>query len=140
VRPLLDQPNVTLLVDAQVQRPETDPAGRSVTSVYEGDIVAVAAGAANSAAILLRSASDRHPESLAKGSGQVGRNYMYHNSKAVVALGKERNDTAFEKTLGLNDFYFAGDGREWPLGNIQMCGRSKAEAMKGEEPKLTKLS
>ena len=47
---------------------------------------------------------------------------MYHNSKAVVALGKERNDTVFEKTLGLNDFYFAGDGREWPLGNIQMAG------------------
>ena len=108
--------------------------------VYEGDIVAVAAGAANSAAILLRSPSDRHPEGLANGSGQVGRNYMYHNSKAVVALGKERNDTVFEKTLGLNDFYFAGDGREWPLGNIQMCGKSNAEAMKGEEPKLTKLA
>ena len=46
----------------------------------------------------------------------------------------------FEKTLGLNDFYFAGDGREWPLGNIQMCGKSNAEAMKGEEPKLTKLA
>jgi choline dehydrogenase-like flavoprotein len=43
---------------------------------------------------------------------------MYHNSKAVVALGKERNDTVFEKTLGLNDFYFAGNGREWPLGKI----------------------
>ena len=100
----------------------------------------VSAGAANSAAILLRSASDRHPDGLANGSGQVGRNYMYHNSKAVVALGKERNDTVFEKTLGLNDFYFAGDGREWPLGNIQMCGKSNAEAMKGEEPKLTKLA
>ena len=141
---------MTLLVNAEAQRLETDPAGRSVTlvvvrrggrdEVYEGDIVAVAAGAANSAAILLRSPSDRHPEGLANGSGQVGRNYMYHNSKAVVALGKERNDTVFEKTLGLNDFYFAGDGREWPLGNIQMCGKSNAEAMKGEEPKLTKLA
>jgi choline dehydrogenase-like flavoprotein len=150
VRPLLGQPNVTLLVNAEVLRLETDPAGRSVTSVvvrrggrdevYEGDVVAVAAGAANSAAILLRSASDRHPQGLANGSGQVGRNYMYHNSKAVVALGKERNDTVFEKTLGLNDFYFAGDGREWPLGNIQMCGKSNAEAMKGEEPKLTRLA
>jgi choline dehydrogenase-like flavoprotein len=102
--------------------------------------VAVSAGAANSAAILLRSASDRHPDGLANGSGQVGRNYMYHNSKAVVALGKESNDTVFEKTLGLNDFYFAGDGREWPLGNIQMCGKSNAEAMKGEEPRLTMLA
>ena len=134
MRPIIDQPNVTLLVNAEVRRLETDPGGGTVTSVvasrdgreetYEADIVVVAAGAANSAAILLRSASDRHPDGLANGSGQVGRNYMYHNSKAVVALGKERNDTVFEKTLGLNDFYFAGNGREWPLGNIQMCGKS----------------
>jgi choline dehydrogenase-like flavoprotein len=141
VRPILPQPNVTLLVNAEVQHLETDPAGRTVTSVtvdragrreqYEADIVVIAAGAANSAAILLRSASDRHPDGLANGSGQVGRNYMCHNSRAVVALGQERNETVFEKTLGLNDFYFAADGREWPLGNIQMCGKSSAEAMKG---------
>jgi choline dehydrogenase-like flavoprotein len=150
VRPLLMQPNVTLLVNAEVRRLETDPGGGRVTSVvvsrdgqeeaYAADVVVVSAGAANSAAILLRSASDRHPDGLANGSGQVGRNYMYHNSKAVVALAKESNDTVFEKTLGLNDFYFAGDGREWPLGNIQMCGKSNAEAMKGEEPKLTMLA
>jgi choline dehydrogenase-like flavoprotein len=58
----------------------------------------------------------------------------------VVALDKEPNDTVFQKTLGLNDFYFAGDGRQWPLGNIQMIGKSNAAAMKGEEPKLTKLA
>ena len=130
MRPILDQPNVTLLVNAEVTRLETDPGGRTVTGVvvepgrprgiYEADIVVVAAGAANSAKILLRSANDRHPNGLANGSDQVGRNYMYHNCKAVVALGKERNDTVFQKTLGINDFYFAGDGREWPLGNIQM--------------------
>jgi choline dehydrogenase-like flavoprotein len=108
--------------------------------IYSGDIVVVAAGAANSAKILLRSVSDRHPDGLANGSGQVGRNYMYHNSKAVVALDKERNDTVFQKTLGLNDFYLAGDGRDWPLGNIQMLGKSNATAMKGEEPKLTRLA
>ena len=68
----------------------------------------VSAGAANSARILLRSASDQHPAGLANGSDQVGRNYMYHNSKAIVALDKERNDTVFQKTLGLNDFYLAG--------------------------------
>ena len=150
VRPLLTQPNVTLLVNAEVERLETDPSGRTVAGVtvsrngnrevYEGDIVVIAAGAANSARILLRSASDAHPDGLANGSGQVGRNYMYHNSKAVVALDKDRNDTVFQKTLTLNDFYFAGDGRQWPLGNIQMLGKSNAEAMKGEEPMLTKLA
>jgi choline dehydrogenase-like flavoprotein len=65
---------------------------------------------------------------------------MYHNSKAVVALGQERNDTVFQKTLAINDFYFAGNGRDWPLGNIQLLGKSNAMAMKGEEPKLTKLA
>jgi hypothetical protein len=114
VRPLLDQPNVTLLVNAEVERLETDPAGRTVTRVqvnrdgsqefYEGDIV------------------------------------VYHNSKAIVALDKECNDTVFQKTLGLNDFYLAGNGRQWPLGNIQMLGKSNAMAMKGEEPKLTMLA
>jgi choline dehydrogenase-like flavoprotein len=150
VRPILGLPNVRLLVNAEVQRLETDASGSSVTSVvvsragttetYSGDIVVVSAGAANSARILLRSASDKHPGGLANGSDQVGRNYMFHNSNAVIALDKEPNDTVFQKTLGLNDFYFAGDGREWPFGNIQMIGKSNAAAMRGEEPALTKLA
>ncbi len=152
VRPLLGMPNVTLLTGAEVVRLETDPAGRTVTGVvvdrggdgkeeiYRGDIVVLAAGAANTAKILLRSASDACPAGLANGSDQVGRNYMYHNSKAVVALGKEPNNTVFQKTLALNDFYFAGDEREWPLGNIQLLGKSNAMAMKGEEPHLTRLA
>jgi choline dehydrogenase-like flavoprotein len=157
VRPVLDLDNVTLLVNAEVQRLETDPAGTSVTSVvvdregatetYQADIVVVAAGAANSARILLRSVSDTHPHGLANGSDQVGRNYMFHNSNAVVAIGREPNPTLFQKTLGLNDFYFAGtpqgpdgDSRPWPLGNIQMVGKSNAAAMRGEKPRLTALA
>ena len=100
----------------------------------------VSAGAANSAKILLRSANDQHPNGLANGSDQVGRNYMFHNSKAVVALSKELNETVFQKTLAINDFYFGADGYDWPVGNIQMVGKSNAAAMKGEEPKLTKLA
>ena len=65
---------------------------------------------------------------------------MFHNCKAVVALSKEPNDTVFQKTLGINDFYFAGGDYEWPLGNIQMIGKSNAVAMRGEKPKLTKLA
>ena len=150
VRPLLDRPNVTLLVNTEVERLQTDPGGGAVTGVvvsrggereiYEADVVAVCAGAANSARILLRSDSDRHPNGLANGSDQVGRNYMCHNSKAIVALGSEDNDTVFQKTLGLNDFYLPGNGRQWPLGNIQLLGKSNAMAMKGEEPTLTKLA
>jgi choline dehydrogenase-like flavoprotein len=152
VRPLLDQPNITLLTGAEVVRLETDPAGRSITGVvvdrggdgkeevYRGDIVVLAAGAANSAKILLRSASGSHPRGLANGSDQVGRNYMFHVSKAAVAMGEEVNDTVFQKTLAINDFYLPGDDRPWPLGNIQMLGKSNPEAMRGEEPHLTKLA
>jgi choline dehydrogenase-like flavoprotein len=150
VRPALDQPNVTLLVDAEVVKLETDDTGRTVTGVvvrrdgqqevYRASIVAVCAGAANSARILLQSANDRHPNGLANGSDMVGRNYMFHNCRAVAAFGTEHNDTVFQKTLGINDFYSAGKDRPWPLGNIQMVGKSNAGAMKGEEPKLTKLA
>src|SRR3954451_22847644 len=105
VRPILDRPNVTLLVNAEVERLETDPGGRSVTGVvvarngsretYAADIVVLAAGASNSAKVLLASANDAHPNGLANGSDQVGRNYMFHNSKAVVALAEEANDTLY---------------------------------------------
>ena len=150
VRPLLDRPNVTLLVDAEVVRLDTDAGGRTVTGVvvsragtrevYEADVVVLSAGAANSAKILLSSARDGHPDGLANGSGQVGRNYMFHNSKAIVALAKEPNDTVYQKTLGLNDFYLGIDDYPWPVGNIQMVGKSNAAAMRGEEPALTKLA
>jgi choline dehydrogenase-like flavoprotein len=148
VRPALAHSNVTLLVNAEVVQLD-EQAGRIASVVvdrngtreeYAADIVVLSAGAANSAKILLRSANDQHPNGLANGSDQVGRNYMFHNSKAVVALAKEPNDTTFQKTLGLNDFYFGADDYQWPVGNIQMVGKSNAEAMKGEEPKLTKLA
>jgi choline dehydrogenase-like flavoprotein len=150
VRPILKQPNVTLLVNADVQKLETDATGRTVTGVvvsregtqerYEADIVALSAGAANSAKILLASANEQHPNGLANGSDQVGRNYMFHNCKAVVALAKEPNDTVFQKTLAINDYYFGTEDDDWPAGQIQMIGKSNAEAMKGEEPMLTKLA
>ncbi len=149
VRPLLDRPNVTLLTGAEVTRLGTDPSGRVVTEVvvrragqderYSADIVVLAAGAVNTAKILLSSASEQHRAGLANGSDQVGRNVMLHNSKAVAALAREPNETVYQKTLGINDFYLATEDRP-PLGNIQMLGKSNAGAIKGEEPKLTRFA
>ena len=59
---------------------------------------------------------------------------MFHNSQAVLALSKEPNPTVFQKTLGLNDFYFAGEEFDYPLGNIQMVGKSQAAMFRGEKP------
>jgi choline dehydrogenase-like flavoprotein len=150
VRPALQHANVTLLTDAQAVRLETDASGSTVTGVvvehggaretYSGDLVVVSCGAANSAKLLLASASERHPHGLANGSDQVGRNYMFHASQAVLALSKEPNPTVFQKTLGLNDFYFGAPGVEFPLGNIQMVGKSSAEMYRGEKPLQTKLA
>ena len=144
VRPLLSRLNVTLLVNAEVRRLETDPRGQAVTKVivrrgaareeYSADIVVLAAGAVNSAKVLLQSASDRHPAGLANGSGQVGRNYMCHNVIDVAAAGEKPNETVFQQTLGINAFYLAkdarrvsypaGNSRRWPLGSIQMLPRA----------------
>ena len=150
VRPALEHPNVTLLTNSEAVRLETNARGTEVTGVvverdgvretYAGDIVVVSCGAANSARLLLASGGDAHPAGLANGSDQVGRNYMFHNSQAVLALSKEPNPTVFQKTLGLNDFYFANGDIEYPLGNIQMVGKSSAEMYRGEKPLQTKLA
>ena len=144
VRPALEHPNVTLLTDSQVLKLVTDPSGKSVSEVlvdrggktesFRASLVVVSAGAANSARLLLMSANDKHPNGLANGSDQVGRNYMYHNSQAVLAISKEPNPTKYQKTLGLNDFYFGMKGFEFPMGNIQMVGKSQGPMYKGEKP------
>ncbi|MDQ8726679.1 GMC family oxidoreductase [Bradyrhizobium sp. LHD-71] len=149
VRPALTFPNVTLLRNATALTLETNAAGTAVTAVvadvggerqtFSGDIIVVSCGAANSAKLLLMSANDKHPNGLANGSGQVGRNYMFHNSQAVLAISREPNPTVFQKTLALNDFYFGMDGFDYPMGNIQMTGKSLGPMYRGEKPLETAL-
>jgi choline dehydrogenase-like flavoprotein len=149
VRPALEHANVTLMRNAKAVRLETNPAGTAIDAVWveiagermrlEADMVVVSCGAANSAALLLRSASDKHPAGLANGSDQVGRNYMFHNSQAVLALSLTPNDTMFQKTLALNDFYFGMEGFPYPMGNIQMIGKTLAGMYRAEKPILTAL-
>src|SRR3954463_2400215 len=150
VRPALQHDNVDLVRNAVVRRLETDESGRTVTSVvaevdgteqrFSGDIVVVSSGAANSAKLLLASANDKHPNGLANGSDQVGRNYMFHNSRAFLAISTEKNDTRFQKTLGLNDYYFGDADFDFPMGNVQMVGKSSAPMYRGEKPIETELA
>ncbi len=134
--------NFTLMTNAYVSKLETDPSGKSVAKVhvthdgaletYSADIVVVACGALSSALLLLRSANEKHPNGLANGSDQVGRNYMRHNMSVLMALLKEPNHTVFQKTLALSDFYFGSDDYDYPLGLIQMCATSHGEQIRGE--------
>jgi choline dehydrogenase-like flavoprotein len=140
VAPALRYPNVTLRTRTRVLRLETDAAGGAVRRVvaerdgqqeaYSADIVVVSAGAINSAALLLASASKRHPGGLGNSSGVVGRHLMMHNNSSLIAFSKVPNPTKFQKTLGVNDFYFgdpADDGSwPYPLGAMQMLGKSDA--------------
>src|SRR5262249_38368247 len=149
VRPALANPNLTLLTNARALRLLTNASGTAVTGVivdhagnretYEADVVVVSCGAANSARLLLMSANDKHPSGLANGSDQVGRNYMFHNSAAVLAVSREPNPTHYQKTLGLNDFYLRSPGYDFPLGNNRMVGKSQAPMYRGEK-EIAKLA
>src|SRR5215210_2330279 len=144
VRPALELPNVTLRTHAKVERLETSADGRSVSGVvvdrrgsrevYRGDVVVVSVGAVYSTTILLRSASAAHPDGLANGSGQVGRNYMAHINSGVIAISQTPNETKFQKTLGVNDYYWGAPDSELPLGHIQMLGKSDRHILRAGAP------
>ncbi len=136
VRPLAARPNVTLWTNACARRLLTDPSGRTIEAVEverNGQVervaaptVIVACGAINSAALLLRSASDAHPDGLANSSGLVGRRYMAHLATMLEGVQWRTNRDEFQKTLAINDFYLAGAHAPFPLGQIQSQGRTHA--------------
>jgi choline dehydrogenase-like flavoprotein len=144
VRPAMQHPNITLITGAKVHRLHTSASGHMVTAVeteiagevilFQADIVVVACGAINSAALLLRSANDCHPNGLANGSDQVGRNFMKHNCGVVVAVMGPENPTVFEKTLGVNDFYWGEPDFPYPMGQIQLSGKVNREMLANGVP------
>ena len=146
VDPALRDPNVTLLTNAYVAKLETSASGREVTRLvvkrgeatetHSADVVVVSAGAINSAALLLRSASDRHPRGLANGSDMVGRHYMGHVNSVLMAISRCPNPTVFQKTLGLNDFYFGSPEWEYPMGHISFVGKLDADTLRGGAPAI----
>jgi choline dehydrogenase-like flavoprotein len=146
VDPALAHPNVSLLTNAYVERLDTSPSGREVTGVvvsrlgaretYTADIVVTACGAINSAALLLRSANDRHPRGLANGSDMVGRHYMGHINSVLMAVSRCPNPTVFQKTLGVNDFYLGAPDWEFPMGHISFVGKLDGVALSAGAPAI----
>lgn len=135
VDPALEYDNVELKTNAKVTRLITDDSGHKIKAVaieidgkteqYTADTFVLSAGAINSAALLLKSKSEQYPNGLANSSGMVGRNLMLHNHSAIVAIADKTNPTIFQKTLGFNDFYFGSPDHNYPLGQVQMTGKSK---------------
>jgi choline dehydrogenase-like flavoprotein len=143
--PLRGLATVRLETGVRVTRLETDPAGRSVTGVlaldedgqqcrFSAPIVVLAAGAVNTAALLLASASDSHPAGLANGSGQVGRNYMFHTTSAVISIAADPFEATFPKTLTVMDFYHGDPARDWPwpMGQIQLLEYMTGQTLEGQ--------
>jgi choline dehydrogenase-like flavoprotein len=150
IRQIMRLPNVTLLTETRVTRLLTNSTGTAVASVeaihndgetaaYSGHIVAVCAGAINSAALLLQSANDQHPNGLANRSDQVGRNFMFHAADAILAISLQPNNDAYTKTWGTNDFYFRDPNGDYnfPMGQVQPIGSFHHEMMKSDAPPLT---
>lgn len=144
VRPVMDRDNITLLTEARVERLLTSPSGREVTGVeaiiagdpivFTADVVVVACGAINSAALLLKSANDRHPRGLANSSGLVGRNLMKHILGSIIGVSSfKSNPTRFQKTLSLFDFYWGDADFPHPMGQVQMLGKVSREELEGNE-------
>ncbi|HEY3159795.1 MAG TPA: GMC family oxidoreductase [Vicinamibacterales bacterium] len=136
VRHALLQPNVTLWTRAYARRLITNCCGRKVEAVeverdgetlrIEAPLIVVSCGAVNSAALLLRSANDTHPDGLANSSGLVGCRYMAHLATMMQGFHPfKRNETVFQKTVAINDYYLRGtDDMPYPLGQIQSQGRT----------------
>jgi choline dehydrogenase-like flavoprotein len=135
VAPALATGRLDLVLETKALRFLTDPSGRTVTGleveqggerrIIRGGLFISAAGAINSAALLLRSANEQHPRGLGNNSSdQLGRNYMAHNNTAMMAVHPlHKNRVKFQKSLCINDFYLANTVRPYPLGNVQGLGK-----------------
>ena len=150
VRPALQAGNVSLLDNTYVERLLTDAGGRRIVAAevvqggtrrrIQAGLVVLSAGAINSAALLLRSATAQHPRGLANGSDVVGRHYMTHNTTALMAVHPWRiNTTRFPKTLALHDFYFGDGAGGKPLGSLQLLGKIREPMLRGPLPRMPKL-
>ena len=146
IRPTIGNANVRLITEAKVNKLLTSDSGKEVTGVeaeingethtFASDIVVVACGAVNSAALLLKSANEHHPNGLANSSDQVGRNFMKHLAAAIVGLSLRENNSVFQKTLAINDYYWGEPGFDYPMGHVQLLGKVNHRMLALDVPKI----
>jgi choline dehydrogenase-like flavoprotein len=147
VRPSMEDANITLLINAKAIKLNTSATGKEIISVdvelsdgikqFTADIFVLSAGAVNSAALLLKSANSFHPNGLANSSQLVGRNFMKHHNVAMLAISTKPNPSVFQKTLAINDFYWGDDEFKFPMGHIQLMGKSNKDMLTEDAPFFT---
>lgn len=141
IKQALMQDNVELRTGVKVIKLVTNASGERVTKViarhderiveFEADIIVVACGAINSAALLLASANAMHPYGLANQSGLVGRNLMLHNNGTLVAITSKPNNAVFQKSMLLSEFYHGNGTYPFPMGSIQLMGKTDPDTLQG---------
>ncbi|MEO1131564.1 MAG: GMC family oxidoreductase [Cyanobacteria bacterium J06639_1] len=142
----LQHDNVTLQTNAKVVELHTSASGRAIKGVqaivgnqsvmFSGDIVVLACGAVNSAALMLDSANEKHPDGLANGSGMLGRNLMKHLMTVIVERGAARNKGTFPPSVSINDFYWGDRDFPYPMGHIENSGGLLQDLIFAESPPL----
>ncbi len=147
--PALKFPHVTIKTEAKVVCLHTSPSGKEVKTVeaeiggqsylFFGDMVVLSCGAVNSAALLLRSANELHPNGLANSSDLVGRNFMKQLMTAMVQLSPPLNPTVFQKTICVHDFYWGEPEFPYPMGHIQNTGNILQDMIIKEAPPFLSL-
>jgi len=135
IRPALQHPNVGLITQALATQLETDATGRKVkrvivekegeTCVFDCDMVILAAGAVNSAALLLQSRSLVHPNGLGNANGVLGTHLMKHINGCMIAFTPNKlNDSIFQKYFCIGDYYWGDAHYPHPMGEIQLMGKN----------------
>lgn len=142
--------NVTLKTAARVVALHTNPTGTEVKAVeaqienqsylFIGNIVVLACGAINSAALLLRSANEKHPNGLANSSDLVGRHLMKQLMTVIIEQSPERSSGLFQRTLSINDFYWGDKDFAYPMGHIQDSGGILQDVIFSESPPLLSVA
>ena len=147
--PALASGRLRLVSGARVRTLAVAPDGRRVEGVeaeigaqrwlFRGRQVVLAAGAVNSAVILLRSRSAAHPDGLANGSDQVGRNLMKPQLSVILQRASQPNDGRYDRSWGITDF-FAGDRNvDYTLGTVQAGGGVLRDSLFAASPPVLSL-
>ena len=146
IRPSLKNENITLLTNTRVMKLHTSEDGNEISEVEAlckgehlrfNDTVILSCGSTNSAALLLQSANEKHPNGLANSSDQVGRNFMKHVNGAMLGISLKKNSTVFQKTMAINDYYWGEKGYNYPMGHVQLLGKANKEMLRGDAPPFT---
>lgn len=144
-----DKNNLTLQTGARVIRLHVNPTGQVVKGVeaevngnfwlFSADLIVLSAGAINTPAILLRSSDINHPRGLSNSSNQVGRNLMNLQLTSILQLATERNSGRYNRSIGINDYYWGDKNVSFPLGHIQSAGGVLQDALFAESPPVLSL-